>query len=142
MIESDEEEKEEGKEGREEERREMRPFFDCEEDKTATCKQDFIDAQTDMESKCMNYIRENLDERRNRILYTKQNGMYVARKDEEEMGKIIVPECLRAHILKTFHNSDLAGHQGEKRTFLQIRETFFWPGMKNQVSKWVKACLA
>ncbi len=40
------------------------------------------------------------------------------------------------------HNSELAGPQGEKRTFLQIRDTFFWPGMKNEISRWVKACLA
>ena len=44
--------------------------------------------------------------------------------------------------MKTFHNSALSGHQGEKRTFSQIRDSFFWPGMKKEILKWVKACLA
>jgi hypothetical protein len=62
----------------------------------------------------MNHIKRNMDEWKNGTLYTLQHGMYVAKKEGEEMGRIIDPECLRAHVLRTFHNSDLAGHQGEK----------------------------
>ena len=94
----------ESEEEKEEEKRE-RAFFRCKEDREATCKQHFIDAQADTESKCMNYIKANMDVWKNGIFYTIQNGMYVAKREEEEGGKIIVPECLRAHVLKSFHNS-------------------------------------
>src|SRR4051812_17414154 len=32
-------------------------------------------------------------------------------------------------------------HQGE-RTINQVGETFYWPGMKQEITRWVKACLA
>ena len=56
--------------------------------------------------------------------------------------KIVVPECLRAYILRMHHNIQLAGHQGQKRVLEQIRDVFFWPGLKQDVIRWVRSCLA
>ena len=71
-----------------------------------------------------------------------QNGLVVAKRGSEEWGRVVVPESLRAHVIAMHHNADFAGHQGEKRTLLQIAGTFYWPGMGRDVAKWVKACLA
>ena len=76
------------------------------------------------------------------VKYFKKYELYMAKREGEEIDKVVIPECLRAHILATHHNSDIAGHQGERRTFLQIRLFFYWPGMRRDVLRWVKACLA
>ena len=89
----------------------------------------------------MAHVRANKDKRVNKILYTIQNGLYVAKQEGEEWGRVVTPECIRDSILRAFHTADLAGHQGERRTFLQIRMYFFWPNMKRQIERWVKACL-
>ena len=119
-----------------------KPYFDCERDEDVTCKEDIMRAQADTSSKCMAYVRMNMDKWAHKIFYTTRDGLVVAKRAGEEWGKVVAPESIRAYILRNFHNSNLAGHQGERRTFAQIRQYFFWPGMKNQIFKWVKACAA
>ena len=82
----------------------------------------------------MRYVREHANKWHNRTLYTLHEEFWVAKREGEEYGSK-VPECLRAHVLRTFHNSELSSHQGEKRTFLQIPQMFFWPGMKSEVAR-------
>ena len=124
------------------ERMQRKPFFNCEIDKTIRSKRDFEEAQRDTESKCMTYVRNHINKWYNKTYYFIHEGLYMAKREGEEYGRVVVPECLRACVLQTFHNSELASHQGERRTFLQIREMFFWPGMKNEMTRKVKACLA
>ncbi len=143
--ERDGEGKEEGEKKEKEEKEKEggeKPFFRCREDKTIATIRDLEEAQADPESKCMEYVRGHINVWHNKTSYALQDGLYIAKREGEEWGRVVVPECLRAHVLRTFHNSELASHPGEKRTFLQIRQVFFWPGMKNEISRWVKACLA
>ena len=130
---------EESEEEIEETRR--RPFFDCEEDKFITERNDIVRAQESTTSRCMIHVRAHLGMSVDKVFYTTQNGLIVAKRGGEEWGKVVAPECIRAHILEIFHSADLAGHQGERRTLGQIQMYFFWPGMKKQVFRWVKACL-
>ena len=64
------------------------------------------------------------------------------KREASEVGKIVVHESLRAYVLKMYYNTQLAAHQGKKRTMKQITTSFYWPGMKADVTKWVKAGLA
>ena len=125
-----------------ERKHDARPFFKCEREIDITSMRDIQEAQADEKSKCMEYVRGHIDRWHNKTFYTIQSGVYIAKREGDEWGRIIAPERLRAHILRSFHNSALSAHQGEKRTFLQIREHFFWPGMKHEILRWVKACLA
>lgn len=75
--------------------------------------------------------RIDRDPKKDGIRYFKE-GDHLSKKDGQLNAKV-VPECLRAHILRTCHNSDLASHQGTKRTML-VR-TFYWPGMKQDITK-------
>lgn len=119
-----------------------KPFFKCAEDKEAETTQDFLDAQADPDSKCMQHIKANLDKWNERgILYSLKDGLYVAKKTDKDLGKIIVPESLRASILEKFHNSELAAHQGTMRTLLQVSERFYWPSMTREIKKWVQGCM-
>jgi transposase InsO family protein len=70
------------------------------------------------------------------------DGLILMKHQPEDRGKVVVPESLRAYVLKMHHNIQLAGHQGKNRTLKQVMETFYWPGMKSDVVRWVKACLA
>ena len=71
-----------------------------------------------------------------------ENELYVAVTPGDDRSRVAVPESLRKCVLQSYHNSELAAHQGEKRTYLQIRDTFFWPQLRKDVNRWVRACLA
>ena len=47
---------------------------------------------------------------------------------------------LRDKLLQAMHNSELGGHSGEKATYQRIKLLFAWPGLKQAVSSFVKAC--
>ena len=77
------------------------------------------------------------------ILFTTEpDGLVLMKRSEEDLGRIVVPESLRAFILRMHHNVQLAGHQGYKRVLDQIKEQFYWPGLKQTVIRWVRACYA
>jgi hypothetical protein len=47
---------------------------------------------------------------------------------------------LRKKLLDSFHNSVLGGHSGERVTYNKIKSLFYWPGMKNDISEFIKSC--
>ena len=55
--------------------------------------------------------------------------------------KIFVPENLRESIMYWFHASRFGGHMGVTRTVRRMAKWVFWPGMKNDVAKYIDACL-
>jgi hypothetical protein len=57
-------------------------------------------------------------------------------------GRIyVVPESkFKERVLRAFHDSPLAGHQGFLKTYRQIRERFAWKGLKEDVMRYVKEC--
>ena len=52
-------------------------------------------------------------------------------------GKPYVPESLRFPVFKTFH--ELA-HSGIRRTFVKIKQHFFWSTLKEQVKLFCRSC--
>ena len=73
-----------------------KPFFDCDKDKLARSKQDFINAQSDSKSKLMDFIRNRhvLGETKNGVTYLEQDGLIVMKRDLAETGRVVVPESL------------------------------------------------
>lgn len=56
-------------------------------------------------------------------------------------GKIgMPPGPLRPEIIKECHETLPAGHKGIVKTFNRIRERFYWPGMKQEVERFIKGC--
>lgn len=47
---------------------------------------------------------------------------------------------LRASILQEVHSSSFGGHSGIQGTYMRLKNTFYWPGMKTAVIKMVKEC--
>jgi len=47
----------------------------------------------------------------------------------------------RSRILKSAHGDPMAGHFGVKRTTEKIRRRFFWPGMLQDVKRYIRECV-
>ena len=120
-------------------------YFKCKEDKEATSRQDFINEQKAEESRTLSRIRELIDkppEGDQPIMFRRNADGLIVMQDGKKRPRVVVPESLRKCVLKAHHNSQLAGHQGSRRTFEQIAASFYWPGMAKDVKLWVRACLA
>jgi len=74
--------------------------------------------------------------------YSVKNGLICFKENPEAFERIVIPECLRAWILRMHHNIELAGHQGHKRVIDQITQFCFWPGMTQDAVRWVRGCVA
>ena len=57
-----------------------------------------------------------------------------------EVVQLIVPVGKREQILQLAHNSVWAGHMAGEKTYDRIKFSFFWPGMRNDVERYCKAC--
>lgn len=54
----------------------------------------------------------------------------------------ITPESERREILRENHISAYAGHKGITKTYRRIRERYFWPTLKADVTNYVTSCTA
>ncbi|KAF8761559.1 hypothetical protein RHS01_00207 [Rhizoctonia solani] len=56
--------------------------------------------------------------------------------------RIFVPDskAIRLELLEQYHDSPIAGHQGQARTLELLSRDYYWPGMKAQVNRYVESC--
>jgi hypothetical protein len=52
----------------------------------------------------------------------------------------ILNSSMRENLLKEKHSGGLAGHFGHEKTFAKLSESYFWPGMRAEVKKFVDRC--
>ena len=52
----------------------------------------------------------------------------------------VVPEELRGSVLRLCHDHPSSGHFAIDRTWTRLRECYFWPDAKQDVTNWVKSC--
>lgn len=52
----------------------------------------------------------------------------------------VTDEKVQMNIIKDFHNSQLSGHPGAKRTMGKIARFYTWGGMRTQIQDYVKHC--
>jgi hypothetical protein len=56
-------------------------------------------------------------------------------------NQLCIPNCsMRENLLKEKHNGGLAGHFGHDKTFEKLSESYFWPGMRSKVKRFVERC--
>jgi hypothetical protein len=54
---------------------------------------------------------------------------------------LCIPKCsIRDNLLKEKHSGGLAGHFGHDKTFAQLRNSYYWLGMRKKVIKLVNRC--
>ena len=47
---------------------------------------------------------------------------------------------MKATVLQQVHNSPLGGHSGFLKTLHRVKRDFYWPGLREDVKKYVKEC--
>ena len=59
---------------------------------------------------------------------------------ESEIFQFVVPESLRNDILKYLHDHKTSAHMGVTKTLKKVRTKFYWPGHKNDITRWIQKC--
>ena len=67
-----------------------------------------------------------------------QDGLML--RTREGSTHLIVPVSLRHRLFEITHSGPTAGHLGADRTFKQLRDSFFWPGMRRDIAHWYRQC--
>ena len=52
----------------------------------------------------------------------------------------MVLKVLRAKILSVAHDNPFTGHMGTRRTFYRLTQSFYWPGVSSDVTKYCQSC--
>jgi len=68
--------------------------------------------------------------------YNMQNGILFY-KGRFHLGTLVL---MQQQILQQFHNSPLAGHMGNQKTYSKIKKEFYWPKMKMDIRKYIREC--
>ena len=73
------------------------------------------------------------------------HGGMMYRRWESENGKsstlqLILPDCKKQEVLKHFHDFPTAGHLGVEKTLGKIKQSFYWPGMKDHIQTYCRQC--
>jgi hypothetical protein len=56
-------------------------------------------------------------------------------------NQLCIPKCsMRENLLKEKHSGGLAGHFGHDKTFSKLNGSYFWPGMRTDVKRFVDGC--
>lgn len=67
-------------------------------------------------------------------------GNLLVRKTEKNMVQVIIPRDERRTVLNHAHDNRTAAHLGIRKTLAKIRQQFYWPGMQDDVKRYVTGC--
>ena len=56
--------------------------------------------------------------------------------------QLVVPDVLRQRLFESVHSGPLAAHLGSERMLAQLRQHYYWPGMRRDIRLWCLACPA
>lgn len=56
--------------------------------------------------------------------------------------QLVVPYCLQKQLFDSVHSGPIAAHLGSDRMTSQLRQNYYWPGMKKDIFNWCIACEA
>ena len=57
---------------------------------------------------------------------------------KQQFKTMVIPGSLRGILLRLSHN-DL-GHNGTARTYMLVRQNYYWKGMRPEVTRYIKQC--
>jgi hypothetical protein len=72
--------------------------------------------------------------------YKLVNNTIVYVPPRTKLKRYLVPVDLRPMILEYFHDAALSAHLGVNKTFRRIAKVFYWPGVRLDVTKYVRQC--
>ena len=56
------------------------------------------------------------------------------------MKQLVVPKSLRIRVMELAHSSILGGHLGVAKTKDRILACFYWPGLRDDVTRFCRSC--
>ncbi|MCG7877685.1 MAG: RNase H-like domain-containing protein [Candidatus Thiodiazotropha endolucinida] len=59
---------------------------------------------------------------------------------EQTKNLLVVPKCKCADLLRNFHDIPTAGHLGSDKMLYRLKNSFYWPGMKEDVLRYCNSC--
>jgi Reverse transcriptase (RNA-dependent DNA polymerase)/RNase H-like domain found in reverse transcriptase/Integrase zinc binding domain/Integrase core domain/Chromo (CHRromatin Organisation MOdifier) domain len=62
------------------------------------------------------------------------------RFDRKQEWRYWLPPAMRDDVVRNAHDAVAAGHLGAKKTFHKLVRSYFWPGMREKVEKYVASC--
>ncbi|CAL8109893.1 unnamed protein product, partial [Orchesella dallaii] len=84
---------------------------------------------------------ENVAETQRRANDAQERALLAQNNDNESRKLVIVlPGSLKYEVLSYFHNTPEAGHFGRKKTYLSIRQRFYWNRMEKDIADFVRSC--
>ena len=70
------------------------------------------------------------------------NGEFLVQEGYLFRGtRLCVPNCARELLIRAIHGGSLAGHFGEKKTLIMLKEHYYWPCMDKDVQDVIKRCV-
>jgi len=66
------------------------------------------------------------------------NGILI--RESPEGTQLVVPDILRQRLFNAGHSGPLAAHLGSERMLAQLRQHYYWPGMRRDIQLWCLAC--
>ncbi|CAF3952955.1 unnamed protein product [Adineta steineri] len=54
---------------------------------------------------------------------------------------LYVPSSMINDLLQVYHSNPLSGHFGVHRTYLKIKNKYWWPDMKQSITQYIQSCL-
>ena len=51
-----------------------------------------------------------------------------------------IPTSLISEVLRAYHDHPMSGHFGITRTYLKIKDKYYWPNMYNTIKKYIRSC--
>ena len=60
--------------------------------------------------------------------------------DGSKIYQLVAPKQVREIIFHQLHHNKIAGHLGKDRTLAAIRNSFYWPGMTENIKQWCLDC--
>jgi len=68
------------------------------------------------------------------------DGVLVFKPNESADIKLVVHYGLRKQLFDANHSGLLAAHLGSFRMLKELKQSYFWPGMRCDVENWCRPC--
>jgi hypothetical protein len=79
----------------------------------------------------------------NKCPYVLENGILykLVKRGVFTQKLIYVPASMLKHLLNAYHNTPWAGHFGVCRTYMKLKDKYWWPHMKITIQNYIQTCL-
>ena len=76
----------------------------------------------------------------NGVLYHHWYRRHRGTAEEKFRRQIVIPENLKAYVLKQYHDQDVGGHRSTAATELSVKWNYYWVNMHSDIQNWIDSC--